>query len=365
MNRAAAEPIRKALLYEGYLLYPYRPSAIKNRQRWSFAVLYPPAFASGADAAAMRTECLARGGAELALEVELRFLQLVERGGWQEAVERTVALPELRLSELDGAREHRFACAPPDEEGARGERVEGRVVVDVERLGAELFKVGVTVENTSTFAGGARDQALLRSLASAHTLLGVRSGELVSLLDPPPWLAAAAASCRNVGTWPVLVGDAGSRDTMLSSPIILYDHPRVAPESPGDLFDAAEIDEILTLRILTLTADEKRELAAADPRARALLERTEALDAEALLKLHGALRRPALGTGDRVRLRPRARADIFDVALAGRAATIASVERDFEGRLYYVVTVDDDPGKDLGAFAHRFFFFADEVEPLE
>ena len=71
--------------------------------------------------------------------------------------------------------------------------------------------------------------------------------------------------------------------------------------------------------------------------------------------------------GDRVRLRPRGRADIMDLALAGKAATVASIEQDFEGQVYLAVTVDDDPGKDLGALrqpGHRFFFRPEEVEPL-
>jgi hypothetical protein len=131
---------------------------------------------------------------------------------------------------------------------------------------------------------------LLRALVSTHTILGVGDGAFVSLLDPPaPW-AEAAAACRNIGTWPVLVGAEGDRDTMLSSPIILYDYPQVAPESPGDLFDGTEIDEILTLRILTLTDDEKRAMAAVDERARALLTRTEGLSGEELWRLHGAAR---------------------------------------------------------------------------
>ncbi len=130
----------------------------------------------------------------------------------------------------------------------------------------------------------------MRSLISAHTILGVRNGEFVSLLDPPEERREAAAACRNVGVWPVLVGEAGRRDAMLSSPIILYDHPEVAPESPGDFFDGAEIDEMLTLRILTLTDDEKRAMAAVDHRARELLARTESMDPEQMLGLHGALR---------------------------------------------------------------------------
>jgi hydrogenase maturation protease len=118
----------------------------------------------------------------------------------------------------------------------------------------------------------------------------VRGGAFVSLLDPPePW-GEAAAGCRNVGTWPVLVGEEGQTDLMLSSPIILYDYPQVAPESPGDLFDGTEIDEILTLRILTLTDEEKRTMAAVDERAQALLARTEGLGGEQLLRLHGAVR---------------------------------------------------------------------------
>jgi hydrogenase maturation protease len=84
---------------------------------------------------------------------------------------------------------------------------------------------------------------------------------------------------------------------MLSSPIILYDYPQIAPESAGDLFEGTEIDEILALRILTLTEAEKHEMRQGDERARQILERTEALPEEQFLKLHGVLRgmRPALG----------------------------------------------------------------------
>jgi hydrogenase maturation protease len=131
----------------------------------------------------------------------------------------------------------------------------------------------------------------MHTLASTHTILGVREGEFVSLLDPPEALRETAASCRNAGTWPVLVGVEGERNMMLSSPIILYDYPQVAPESGGDLFDATEIDEILTLRIMTLTDVEKREMRGADERARQMLERTETLAPEQLMKLHGAIKK--------------------------------------------------------------------------
>ena len=182
----------------------------------------------------------------------------------------------------------------------------------------------------------------------------------------------------------MLVGPEGSTDTLLCSPIILYDHPQIAPESAGDLFDGTEIDEILTLRILTLTDAEKAEMAGNDERAGALLARTEALSEEQLQRLHGVMRSPrtpsppprlavlneggvSLRVGDRVRLRPREGADIIDLALAGQTATIEGIEVDFERRVHVAVTIDADPGRDLGMErmpGHRFFFSPDELEAL-
>lgn len=73
-------------------------------------------------------------------------------------------------------------------------------------------------------------------------------------------------------------------------------------------------------------------------------------------------------TGDRVRLRPRKGGDVFDIALAGKIATVESIEQDYEGQLHISVVVDDDPGRDIGMMrqpGHRFFFSAAEVEPVE
>jgi len=160
--------------------------------------------------------------------------------------------------------------------------------------------VQVQVKNQTPFddiAGETkRDGALMLSLVSAHVRLGVTAGQFVSLLEPPENMSDLAASCQNVGAWPVLVGAAGERDTMLASPIILYDYPQIAPESPGDLFDGTEIDEILALRIMTMTDAEKKEMRNGDDRARKILERTETLPMEHLLKLHGTLRelRPSI-----------------------------------------------------------------------
>ena len=139
-------------------------------------------------------------------------------------------------------------------------------------------------------AAASRDAALMRSLVSTHLILGVEDGEFVSLLEPPAELQEFVSQCQNVGAWPVLVGEQGQRDTLLASPIILYDYPQIAPESAGDLFDGTEIDEILSLRIMTLTDEEKREIRQSDDRARQILERTEAMPAEQFMKLHGAVR---------------------------------------------------------------------------
>jgi hydrogenase maturation protease len=165
------------------------------------------------------------------------------------------------------------------------------VTVVATPVDAGALRLTVEIENTTPSPGGLdREGALMRSMVSTHTVLRVTGGEFVSLADPPPELAAAAAACDNAGTWPALAGEPGSRDTVLSSPIILEDHARVAGESPGDLFDATEIDEILTLRVLTLTEQEKAELRRTDEHARELLERCESLTRDQLLRLHGTLR---------------------------------------------------------------------------
>jgi hypothetical protein len=153
-----------------------------------------------------------------------------------------------------------------------------------------VWRIRVRIDNLTDFNGSSREDAVERSFCSTHTLLRSRRGAFASQADPPGELAAAAATCQNVGTWPVPVGQPGEQTTILSSPIILEDYPRVAPESPGDLFDGGEIDQLLVLNILALTDDEKAEMAATDPRAKEILERTEALTPEQLMALHGTVR---------------------------------------------------------------------------
>ena len=305
MSTKLVDDIADAVMYEGYLLYPYRASAVKNRQRWNFGVLYPRAFSEaqlGTDAWMMQTECLARTTVmPAALSIRVRFLHLIERTAdgqsWQEAAPCEINVPKLYLTELalHPAR-HLFTFpATSETEGRispRREQIQGAIDAEAESLQDGLFKLRVGISNTTAFVdkiGMARDAALMHSLVSTHTILVIDGGEFVSLLDPPLDLRDIAAQCRNIGTFPVLAGEDGQRDTMLSSPIILYDYPQIAPESAGALFDATEIDEILTLRIMTLTDDEKLEMHG-DDRARKILERTESMPPEQLMKMHGALR---------------------------------------------------------------------------
>ena len=294
MNIKAVEDIAAAVLYEGYLLYPYRASAIKNRQRWNFGVLYPPVYVEqqfGSDASRMHTECLLRGYPEAQAVIRVRFLHLIARTAegqdWQGAIPREIEVQARSLAELISNPVRRHVVFEPME----SQQHQLAVVVEIkaELLSDNLCKLAVTTSNITAFDGSTRDDALMRSLVSTHTILTAESGEFVSLLEPPEELRSAAEACHQVGTWPVLAGDMGQPDAMLSSPIILYDYPKIAPESPGALFDGTEIDEILTLRIMTLTEEEKREMAA-DERTREILERTERLSPEEFMKMHGVFR---------------------------------------------------------------------------
>ena len=344
MNAAIVDAIVKAVLYEGYMLYPYRPSAVKNRQRFNFGVVYPRVYSDaqrGTDAWTMQTECLVHGNDQAQCVVRVRFLRMVERSvaklrtpvsdlssvtdanleivehfeiagktfhSWQEAVEETIEVTEFNLAALAlqpmqwpfrlSAWQGREAIR--DERGLivgiilrNKARVAGNIELAATRAEQGVYKLTTRILNDTqleAFVPLTREEALARSLVSAHTILQVRDGEFVSLVDPPEECRSLASACQNLGTWPVLVGEEGQRDTILSSPIILYDYPQIAPESPGDLFDGAEIDEILSLRILTMTDDEKQEMRDSDDRARRILERTESLPAEHFAKLHGALR---------------------------------------------------------------------------
>jgi hypothetical protein len=307
MNFDGVEKIASAILYEGYILYPYRATAIKNRQRWNFGTLYPRIYAEAQrpeEAFRLVAECLVAADTNTTLDLRLSFLQLVRREegsdtltdpslAWEEAIERSSEHSGLRLSDL---------ITSPLSLTLQIEDLQIALTIGGHILESGACRLRLEVQNTTPLPSGAaakREEALPLSLVSAHLVLGLTGGEFVSLLDPGETYRESAAGCSNVGVFPVLAGEEPDRSIMLCSPIILYDYPKVAPESAGDFFDGTEMDEMLTLRVLTLTDAEKQEMRSGDPRARRILERTEALTSDAMLKAHGIIRDLREIRGDR------------------------------------------------------------------
>ena len=282
-----SDPVRAiadAVLYEGYVLWPYRSTALKNQRRWTFGGVFPPAHAREHpdDRCVVRAECLLEGEH---VDVSVRFLHVVRRDAedgadlvaWDEAAERELGPGVIEIpagSERDGAVVRSW------------EALAGRVDVRSAPVAPGVVRVTVEITNHTPWTGSDREEALRRTFCSTHAVLRTAGGRFVSQADPPAHLRAAADACRNEGLWPVLVAD----DVMLASPIILEDHPRIAPESPGDLFDGGEIDQMLVLNILSMTDSEREAMRATDPRTREILERTEALTPEELARLGGAIR---------------------------------------------------------------------------
>jgi hypothetical protein len=307
----ALDPVRRiadAVLYEGYLLWPYRKSALKNRQRFTFGGVYPPSWEQ--DASSVQAQVLLEGPRDAKVELRVRFLHVVRRQvlridssgaasepveelvageerfvSWEEAVERELGPGQIEIA--SGAELELIAGGAIERSW---EELQGEVSLMRETLGEGLARLTVLVANTTPWPGGAREDALRHTLCSTHVVLRVDGGAWVSLTDPPPELRAAAETCENSGLWPVLVGEPDDRSTLLASPIILSDHPEIAPESPGDLFDSGEIDQMLVLNILAMTDEERSAMRDSDPRAREILERTEALSDEQIMRLGGAVR---------------------------------------------------------------------------
>ncbi len=319
MNLDAVRSIADAVLYEGYILYPYRASSQKNQSRWQFGVVMTPGYAATdpSERAYTQAECVLAHAGQPVVHIMLRFLQVQRRTtegsgqGWDEAVEREVEVTAGTAALLSDGVVEEFAIAggedrePLDEPGGpdgtgpryavrRREPLAGAVSVRaIEVPGPwRAVRLQVRVENQTAVSPvpQRREDALPTALIAAHTIISVSGGEFISMTDPPIWAQPAVAECQNEGGWPVLADPGGGRQVVLSSPIILYDHPELAAESPGELYDGTEIDEILTLRTLALSDEEKAEARATDPRAAALLDRVESMDAETMARLHGTIR---------------------------------------------------------------------------
>jgi hypothetical protein len=427
-----ARAVADAVLYEGYLLYPYRGTSSKNQSRWQFGVLGPPGAAEAGlgEDDALAAQFLVDGAQAITLVV--RFLQLQRRraqreladGGfrsvdqlttptgswltWDEAVECERSFGPIAL---DGQRRTLpvTADAATDIEPVDGgrlvrerEEVRGELTVSSEPDGV-LRRVSIRIGNVGVAAADKND-AIARSMIGTHVIAEVVGGQFVSLLEPEPGAVDAASRCSQHRCFPVLAGPSGARDMLLVSPIILYDHPQVAEQSNAALYDCTEIDEILTLRVMTMTDEEKAQARATDPRAAQIIDQCDAMSPDAMARLHGVLRDPhgpeiaglvpevpegvdwwdpladnavrpeadavlvngvRIARDSRVRLRPRRNADAQDIFVAGKTARVTSVHEDVEGNKHVGVVVDDDPAADLHDWYGRYLYFSpDEIEPL-
>jgi hypothetical protein len=447
MNLELARAVADAVLYEGYLLYPYRSTSAKNQSRWQFGVVGPPGVAEAGlgEAPSMTMQTVLADKQEVSgftLVVHLRFLQLQQRQlhDVNGAAVPTLVLDDTSWTSWDEAVEHEveftFDLAALEAGTTLPVRVEESVQVEplssadgveagcaVRRtwplsaeLGMALRRHGsyvvleLHVRNTHTDEVANKDAALRHSLIGTHVLLEGHGVAFVSMTDPPEDAEELVAACHQDRWWPVLAGAPEDDDLLLGSPIILYDYPEVAAESPGSLFDATEIDEILTLRVMTMTDHEKAEARATDPRAREIIDRCEQMTPETLQQLHGTLRDPhaleglrdlssleppSFETGDMpwwspeadasvspgldavmvdgvpvardtlVRVHPSRRADAQDLFFADQVARVTAVLSDVDGDTHVALVLLDDPGADLNDISGRYWYFdPDEITPL-
>jgi hypothetical protein len=428
--------IADAVLYEGYLLYPYRANSRKNQTRWQFGVLGPQrAEERGIGEDDTMSAQVLLDSESASLSVVVRFLQLQRRTAerdtgdglfqpvdelttgaqtwltWDEAVERELSFGPLAVADLlSGQTISLGVPGGVDIETLDGGRLVrsrseliGELTLTTERDDG-LLRISLEVRNTGAPPGN-KDDAIAASFIGTHLIGEAIDGKFVSLLDPPPPAVDAVARCRQHRCFPVLAGPQGDFDLMLISPIILYDHPEIAEQSEGALFDSTEIDEILTLRVMTMTDEEKAAARATDPLAAQIIDRCDSMSPEAMLNLHGVLRNPhamsggpslipevpdgvdwwdpladtavqpeidavlvngvRVSRGSHVRLRPSRRADAQDIFFKGKTARVTSVHEDVDGNQHVAVIVDDDPAADLHEWYGRYLYFApDEVEPL-
>lgn len=419
MDFSIARGIADAVLYEGYLLYPYTATSRKNKMRWQFGIVVPRAYeaAGTGEHGHQQTDVLFESHAsDVTIDVSFRFLHVVarsverRRGDAYEPV-ASLTVGETQYLTFDESREcevvasyapsagrvRRYAIAFDGErrvEELRDPqgRLVGRVVYERWPISGVLAiaatpptggvsRLRMRVENRSEVVAAPERGVVLRTaFVSAHALIGIAGGAFWSPIDPPDPALARAAHLTNEQTWPVLVGDANvdpQRATIvLSSPIVLADFPAIAKQTRGDAFDGTEIDELLGLGVLALSDAERAEARATDPRARAIVERAEALDAADIARTHAICEADLAPTsvgiggavvakGSSVRLAPKRRADAWDMFLAGKLATVQKIHQDFEGKIYVAVTVDDDPASEYHRWYGRAFFFEpDEIEPL-
>jgi hypothetical protein len=377
----ALEQLVDSLLWEGYALYPYTPTATKNATPTPFGIVYPPAYAASLASTYDHLElrCMLDAPPDAVLSAQVRFL--AADGERHQAQERRVELSGAMVGALARASADKQASVSP---GSDAPPLAVALSLAVKQHADGLYEVVLRVDNRTLVSSGLdRAGALGRSLISTHPIVRIVGGRFVSPLERP---------CRSVNTFPVLATAAD--DVVIGAAIVLPDHPEIAPESRGGLFDSTEIEEALLLHVHALSDGEREEIERQDPAVREMVARAAAATPEEIIALHGrvtvrdpqtdepptepaGLTDPRAGEesadvdgvtfhrGAAVLIRPGPDADLHARMLDGRSATIERIFTDYDGRTHLGVTIDDDPGQELMRETGRYlFFFAEEVEVM-
>jgi hypothetical protein len=377
----ALEQLLDSLLYEGYALYPYTPGATKNATPTPFGIVYPPVYAATLPSTFDRLElrCALVAPPDAVLRGEVRCL--VASGHRHTAAAHTLDLPGAMVGALGAQPAEKevtvdAGSGPPLRVGLR---------LGARRLDRATYEVWLRAENRTLVSSGLdRGGALARSLLATHPVLRVTGGRFVSPLE---------RACPSINTFPVLATP--EDDVVIGATIVLPDHPQIAPESRGELFDSTEIEEALLLHVQALSDSEREQIERQDPAVREMIARAAAATPEEIVSLHGRveLRDPqtdepphepsylvdpragedavevdgkSFRRGGKVVIRPGPDADLHARMLEGRTATIERIFTAYDGATHLAVTIDDDPGQGLLRDTGRYlYFFPPEVEVIE
>jgi hypothetical protein len=340
------ENLTRTLLYEGYSLYPYYRSAIKNQKPIPFGVIFPKDYNAHYEHSHsnMQSQNILTGNDDLTVAINVRFLHLrktelfqknsnsdnnddyapafsldiygnIYQAGWQ-TIERKISTGNLRVSELahkskiilfefDSMNEGEIIFNEQKEVVAKTissvAEIKGTIKIKAGKVkdSKDAFRLTVSVTNLTPVTdapGMTRDDAMLQSFLSTHIILHTGQGEFISHQDPPDEWKKAIASCENLNTWPILIDKSNS--TLLSSPVILYDYPEINPLSSGDLFDSTEIEEALLLHVNLLSDEEKKRIGSNDKKLHAMLNKVSGLTPGDLAVYHSMMKESAPGEFD-------------------------------------------------------------------
>lgn len=413
MNAILLDQIVSSVLYEGHILYPYRANLRQtSHERFTAGRVYPEGYSQlhhSLEPSVIQTECLLIPTSELPeLDVSVRFLQPLRRKiasvsegcksadesvtkhnivpsltvagqtyqPWQEAAEREIALGPIILrskqrNSIIVPFQYPAVCSHEhirDEHGrVRGlilrnqEAVSGMVEIKTTPVKSDLIRVTVRLLNdTPIDLANQRDyeSVAMQTFVSTHTILHAKGADFVSSMNTPAEYASTISACKNIGTWPVLIGDESRQehDTMLSAPACLPDYPKVASRELELPDLEGEIDELAMFSSITLSVrDEPSIVAKRD----VVPTPFELPGRVTTVSVGGAELKP----GDRVRLRSKHPGNT-DILLDGRTAVIQALEEDKEHHIHIAVVLEtgDDQSRSSRV---RFLYELDDVEPLK